>query len=115
MLQTHTFEITRNHQNNAAKSFQVIASPFVPSCIEKLTSERKVAFRSLLVQVPESSGSAWACGAFSISTCKGLTRGEEFEEGGERALLYVGALPLWAHFSTFLGGVKIDANMVPKK
>ena len=40
MLQTETFKITRNHQKNAAESFQETASLFVPSCIEKFTSER---------------------------------------------------------------------------
>ena len=60
MLQTKTFTITRKHQKNAAESFQETASLFVPSCIEKFTSARQRAFRSLLVQVPESSGSAWA-------------------------------------------------------
>ena len=35
-----TFKITRNHQKNAAESFQETASLFVPSCIEKFTSER---------------------------------------------------------------------------
>ena len=32
--------------------------------------------------VPESSGSAWACGVFSGAPRRGLTRGEETEEGG---------------------------------
>ena len=32
--------------------------------------------------VPESSGSAWACGACSGAPRRGLTRGEESEEGG---------------------------------
>ena len=40
MLQTKTFKITRNHQKNAAESFQETASLFVPSCIEQFTSER---------------------------------------------------------------------------
>ena len=40
MLQTKTFKITRKHQKNAAESFQETASLFVPSCIEKFTSER---------------------------------------------------------------------------
>ena len=40
MLQTKTFKITRNHQKNAAESFQETASLFVPSCIEKFTGER---------------------------------------------------------------------------
>ena len=34
-----TFKITRSHQTNAAESFQETASLFVPSCIEKFTSE----------------------------------------------------------------------------
>ena len=32
--------------------------------------------------VPESSGSAWACGVCSGAPRRGLTRGEESEEGG---------------------------------
>ena len=40
MLQTNTFKITRKHQKNIAESFQETASLFVPSCIEKFTSER---------------------------------------------------------------------------
>ena len=36
--------------------------------------------------VPESSGSAWACGVVSGAPRRGLTRGEESEEGGERGL-----------------------------
>ena len=51
MFQTKTFKITRNHQKNAAESFQEAASLFVPSCIEKFTGERQRAFRSLLVEV----------------------------------------------------------------
>ena len=40
MLQTNTFKITRNHQKNAAESFQETTSLFVPPCIEKFTGER---------------------------------------------------------------------------
>ena len=40
LLQTKAFKIIRNHQNNAAESFQETASLFVPSCLEKVTSER---------------------------------------------------------------------------
>ena len=40
MLQTKTFKITRSHQENVAESFQETASLFVPSCIERFTSER---------------------------------------------------------------------------
>ena len=39
MLQTNTFKITRNHQKNAAASFQETTSLFVPPCIEKFTGE----------------------------------------------------------------------------
>ena len=39
-LQTKTFKSMRKHQNNAAESFQEITSLFVPSYIEKFTSER---------------------------------------------------------------------------
>ena len=65
--------------------------------------------------VPESSGSAWACGACSGAPRRGLTRGEESEEGGERALLYEGSGERPLLFSIFLGGLKIDTKMVPKK
>ena len=58
MLQTETFEITRNHPKNAAESFQETTSLFVLSCIEKFTSERQWAFRSLLVQVETGQMSA---------------------------------------------------------
>ena len=39
MLQTKTFNITKNHQHKAAENFQGTASLFAPSCIEKFTSE----------------------------------------------------------------------------
>ena len=65
MLQTNTFKITRNHQKNTAKSFQETTSLFVPSCIEKLTSERQRAFRSLLVQVETGQISAAETGQMS--------------------------------------------------
>ena len=39
-LQTKTFNITRNHQKNAAASFQETTSLFVPPCIEQFTSKR---------------------------------------------------------------------------
>ena len=65
--------------------------------------------------IPESSGSAWACGVFSGAPLRGLTRGEESEEGGMRAGLREGASPALPPFSMSLGGLKIDAKMVPKK
>ena len=65
--------------------------------------------------VPESSGCAWACGVFSGAPRRGLTRGEESEEGGERVHLREDTAPPWLHFSMFLGGLKIDAKMVPQK
>ena len=58
MFQIMMFKITRSHQKNAAESFQEAAYLFVPSCIEKLTSERQRAFRSLLVQVETGQMSA---------------------------------------------------------
>ena len=54
--------------------------------------------------VPESSGLPSACGAYEVAPA-----------GVERALLCEGPLPLWAYFSMFLGCLKIDAKMVPKK
>ena len=65
MLQTKTFKITRNHQKNAAESFQETASLFVQSCIEKFTSARQRAFRSLLVQVETGQMSAAETGQMS--------------------------------------------------
>ena len=35
-----------------------------------------------ICSVPESSGFAWACGVCSGAPRRGLTRGEESEEGG---------------------------------
>ena len=58
MLQTKTFKIIRNQQKNAAESFQETASLFVQPCIEKITSARQRAFRSLLVQVETGQMSA---------------------------------------------------------
>ena len=65
MLQTKTFKITRNHQKNAAESFKETASLFVQSCIEKFTSARQRAFRSLLVQVETGQMSAAEAGQMS--------------------------------------------------
>ena len=65
MLQTKTFKTTRNHQKNAAESFKETASLFVQSCIEKFTSARQRAFRSLLVQVETGQMSAAETGQMS--------------------------------------------------
>ena len=51
--------------------------------------------------VPESSGLPSACGVFSGAPRRGLTRGEESEEGGERALLSEGVADRPLHFSMF--------------
>ena len=67
MLQTKTFKITRNHQKNAAESFKETASLFVQSCIEKFTSARQRAFRSLLVQVETGQMSAVETGQMSAA------------------------------------------------
>ena len=48
---------------------------------------------------------------FAGSTRRDLTRGEESEEGGERALLRQGGREEPLHFSMFFGGLKIDAKM----
>ena len=69
MLQTKTFKITRNHQKNAAESFKETASLFVQSCIEKFTSARQRAFRSLLVQVQIGQMSAAETGCMSAVCC----------------------------------------------
>ncbi len=65
--------------------------------------------------VPESSGSAWACGVFSGAPRRGLTRGEESEEGGDSVTLREDGAEQNITFLMFLGGLKIDAKMVPKK
>ena len=79
------------------------------------TGQMSAAETGQMSAVPESSGFAWACGVLAGAPRRGLTRGEESEEGGERALFIpggsLGSLP----FSMFLGGLKIDAKMVPKK
>ena len=49
------------------------------------------------------------------STRRGLTRGEESEEGGDSVPLRQDGREGPLHFSMFLGGLKIDAKMVPKK
>ena len=46
------------------------------------TGQMSAAETGQMSAVPESSGSAWACGASAGSTRRGLTRGEESEEGG---------------------------------
>ena len=67
MLQTKTFKITSNHQKNAAESFQEAASLLVQSCIEKFTSARQRAFRSLLVQVETGQMSVVETGQMSAA------------------------------------------------
>ena len=64
MLQTKAFKITRNNQ---AESFQETASLFVQSCIEKFTSARQRAFRSLLVQVEKREVSTIETGLCHVS------------------------------------------------
>ena len=64
--------------------------------------------------VPESSGSAWACGVFSGAPRRGLTRGEESEEGGECVHQRQDGAEDTSIFR-FFGVLKIDAKMVPKK
>ena len=51
MLQRNRSKSQGFHQDSATESFQETASLFVQSCIEKFTSARQRAFRSLLVQV----------------------------------------------------------------
>ena len=46
------------------------------------TGQMSAAETGQMSAVPESSGSAWACGVFSGAPRRGLTRGEESEEGG---------------------------------
>ena len=74
MLQTKTFNITRKQQNNAAESFQETVSLFVSCCIEKFTSERKVAFRSLLVQVETGQMSAVETGQMTAAETSVLSQ-----------------------------------------
>ena len=49
------------------------------------------------------------------STRRGLTRGEESEEGGDSVNEREDGAEGPLHFSMFLGGLKIDAKMVPQK
>ena len=49
------------------------------------------------------------------STRRGLTRGEESEEGGDSVRLREDGAEKNITFSMFLGGLKIDAKMVPQK
>ena len=46
------------------------------------TGQMSAAETGQMSAVPESSGSAWACGACSGAPRRGLTWGEESEEGG---------------------------------
>ena len=46
------------------------------------TGQMSAAETGQMSAVPESSGSAWACGVCSGAPRRGLTRGEESEEGG---------------------------------
>ena len=47
------------------------------------TGQMSAAEKGEMSAVPESSGSAWACGALAGAPRRGLTRGEESEEGGD--------------------------------
>ena len=79
------------------------------------TGQMSAAETGRMSAVPESSGSAWACGVCSGAPRRGLTRGEESEEGGERVRSREDGAEGPLHFLMFLGGVKIDAKMVPIK
>ena len=46
------------------------------------TGQMSAAETGQMSAVPESSGSAWACGVLAGAPRRGLTRGEESEEGG---------------------------------
>ena len=46
------------------------------------TGQMSAAETGQMSAVPESSGSAWACGVVAGAPRRGLTRGEESEEGG---------------------------------
>ena len=67
------------------------------------TGQMSAAETGQMSAVPESSGSAWACGVFSGAPRRGLTRGEESEEGGDSALLREDGAEEPLHFSMFLG------------
>ena len=47
------------------------------------TGQMSAAETGQMSAVPESSSSAWACGAYSGAPRRGLTREKEFEEGGD--------------------------------
>ena len=46
------------------------------------TEQMSAAETGQMSAVPESSGFAWACGVLAGAPRRGLTRGEESEEGG---------------------------------
>ena len=79
------------------------------------TGQMSAAETGQMSAVPESSGSAWACGACSGAPRRGLTRGEESEEGGDSVRRRADGAEENITFSMFLGGLKIDTKMVPKK
>ena len=68
------------------------------------TGQMSAAETGQMSAVAESSGFAWACGVVSGAPRRGLTRGEESEEGGDSALLCQGSADRPLHFSMFLGG-----------
>ena len=78
------------------------------------TGQMSAAETGQMSAVPESSGFAWACGAYEVAPA-GFWLGEESEEGGERVHSTQDGERGPSLFLMFLGGLKIDAKMVPKK
>ena len=79
------------------------------------TGQMSAAETGQMSAVPESSGLPSACGVFSGAPRRGLTRGEESEEGGDSVQQREDGREGPLHFLMFWGGLKIDAKMVPKK
>ena len=71
-----------------------------------------------LVLASTGSGKLWLClgvRCLGISTRRGVTSGEESEEGGDSIHYSEDGAERPLLFWMFLGGLKIDAKMVSKK
>ena len=73
---------------------------------------------SFPVRGSTGSGKLWLAQCLRCiagGTRRGLTRGEESEEGGDSVQQREDGAEENITFSMFLGGLKIDTKMVPKK
>ena len=74
LVETGQMSAVETGQMSAAETGQM-------SAVE--TRQMSAAETGQMSAVPESSGFAWACGALTGAPRRGLTRGEESEEGGD--------------------------------